>query len=62
MEPEKDAYVPFLSYTCTAEDKASAREQDPMSAGERMTAAYAVLFDHPEIVETPPSRVIEDIR
>ena len=49
MESEKDAYVPFLSYTCTAEDKASAREQDPMSSGERMTAAYAVLFDHPEI-------------
>lgn len=49
QEPEKDAYVPFETYTCRAQDKASARMQDPMTSEERSRAACAVLFDHPEI-------------
>ena len=49
QEPEEDAYVPFETYSCTAGDKAEARAQDPMSAEERSRAAFAVLFDHPEI-------------
>ena len=49
QEPEKDAYVAFETYSCTAGDKTEAREQDPMSAEERSRAACALLFDHPEI-------------
>ena len=49
QEPEKDAYVAFETYSCTAGDKTEAREQDPMSAEERSRAACAFLFDHPEI-------------
>ena len=58
QEPEKDAYVPFETYTCTAQDKASARAQDPVTADEKSRAAYAVIFDHPEIYWAQNIRIL----
>lgn len=56
--PEKDAYIPYLTYTCTAESKEEARSHDPMTPSERAVAASAVLYDHPEFYWSQSIRLL----
>ena len=41
-------YVLADTYTCSATSASNAYSQDPISSGERLTAAQALIFDHPE--------------
>ena len=51
QEPGGD-FVTYNTYTCTASSEQEAAQNDPVYPVARKTAAYAVLFDHPEIYWT----------
>lgn len=41
-------YILANTYTCTASSAKDAYAQDPITSSERLTAAQALIFDHPE--------------